>query len=222
MSSSSIERIALLVAVAVGTATQVRSCEQAKAYEARVASANAVADTFKAKYDGLSATFEDRLNTLFDATEIMALMRQQNGKLADRLEDLDAELISITTAVAGLEESFGGTAPVTPTATGWTFPIFERHDYDESWLAIRGSASVDTLGLGSWDLSVEGRLGITTSISRLPDDQIRVDLFSDVPSLNVYDLTGAQSIVGLEGQGSSFGWWKVIGGGVIGFILGRL
>lgn len=221
MSSSSIERIALLVAVAVGTATQVRSCEQAKAYEASVRSANAVADTFKAKYDHLSASFEDRLNTLFDATEIMALMRKQNGELADRLEDLDAELISVTTAVAGLKEDFAGAAPVTPTATGWSFPIFERHDYEESWLAIRGSAAIDTLGLGSWDLAVEGSLGITTSISRLPDNQIRVDLFSDIPSLNVYDLTGAQSIV-VDRQGSSFGWWKVLLGGIGGFVLGRL
>lgn len=222
MSASSVERVVVLVVAVAATALQVRSCEQAKADEDRIRSANAVADTFKARYDELSQSYEDRMATLFDATEVMALMRQQNGELADRLEDLGAELVSITTAVAGLEESFEGAAPVTPTPTGWSLAILDRHEYGDSWLEVRGRADVDTLGAGAYDLTVEGSLGITTSISRLPDDQLRVDLFSEVPSLQVYDISGAHTLEGLDNGGGGFGWWKVAIGAVGGFILGRL
>jgi hypothetical protein len=222
MSGSSLERIGLLALVAVATGLQVRSCEQGKAFEDRIRSANAVADTFKARYDDLSHTYEDRLLTLFDATEVMALMRKQNRGLADRLEDLDAELVSITTAVAGLEESFEGTAPTTPTATGWSLAILDRHEYGESWLEIQGTAAVDTFGTGSYDLTLAGSLGITTSISQLPDDQLRVDLFSEVPSLRVYDISGAHRLEGLGDRGGGGGWWKAALGAVGGFFLGRL
>jgi hypothetical protein len=222
MSASSLERIGVLAAAVVFTALQVRSCEQAKAYEDRIRSANAVADTFRAQYDELSQTYEDRMVTLFDATEVMALMRSQNRDLADRLESLDADLISITNAVAGLEEQFQGAAVATPTLEGWELPVFDRHEYgDDSWLQISGPVRVDTLGSGSWDLSVEGRLGITTSIARLPDEQLRVDLFSTVPSLQVYDLSGAHRVE-WRGESCGTGWLELGLGAVGGFVLGRL
>lgn len=221
MSASSLERIAVLLGVVVFTTLQVRSCEREKYQEQRIREANAVADTFKTKYNDLSQTYEDRMAVMFETVDVLRAVRSQNRALADQLEALGADVLSLTNTVVGLREQFGGDTTATRTLAGWEFPLFERKEWGESFLQVSGTAALDTLGAASWSLAFDGRVGIRTVVSRLPDEQLRVDLFSDVPSLQVFDLSGSHILPELK-QDRPFGWWKVGLGAVAGFTLGRL
>lgn len=221
MSASSLERIAVLIGTVVLTTLQVRSCEQARYQEQRINEANAVADTFKAKYNELSQTYEDRMTVMFETVDVLRALRKQNHDLANQLEGLGADVISLTNTVVDLREQFDGDTTATRTLAGWEFPIFQRNDYGDSFLEVSGTASIDTTGAASWSLGFGGRLGIRTAISRLPDEQIRVDLFSEVPSLQVYDISGAHALGELK-RDRKFPWLPVGLSAVAGFILGRL
>jgi len=221
MSASSLERIAVLIGAVVLTTLQVRSCEQAKVQEERVRRANAVADTFQTKYNELSETYEDRMTVMFETVEVLRILRDQNRELADELERLGADVLTLTNTVVGLREQFDGDTTATRTLQGWEFPVYERKDYGDSFLQISGTAAVDTAGAANWSLAVDGRLGIRSVISRLPDEQVRVDLFSEVPSLQVYDISGTYALTDLKSD-RKFPWLPVGVGVLAGFILGRL
>lgn len=200
----------------------VRSCERAKAFEARVEAANAVADTFKAKYDSATATFEDRLRQAFDQRALTEELKVENRELADRLEDLNARLISVNRSVVGLADRFTGSADATGEGGLFSFRIDEVHQHGRSSLGIAGPVSLQTdgeaAGEASYDLSVTGRLFLTSSLARLPNDEIRVDLASDFPGISVEDVSGTYSPedLGLEGHN-----WLITGAvGLGAFLLG--
>lgn len=220
MSASSLERAAVLIAAVVITALQVRSCERDRVRAQQVDRANAVADTFRTKYNELSDTYEDRMNVLYDNVDVLRAVRQQNHDLAKQLEALGADVLSLTNTVVGIEEQFRGDTTATRTSSGWEFPLLERKQYGDSWLEVAGTAALDTLGAASWSLGFSGRLGIHTTVSRLPDEQLRVDLYSDVPSLQVFDISGSHVLPDLRDQ-PVFRWYDPLFV-VAGFVLGRL
>lgn len=180
--------VSLVVLAAAGLIIWQVVSKQALA--AKVTAANVRAASWEIRYNAESGTFEERGTTLLEAQGMNRSLMETNSALAKDLKRQGATLLQLQHTVADIQIGMVGDTTPEITAEGVSVPIAWRRAAAESFFEVTGRVDVGGVRqdpgrplTAQYDLALTARLGVSTTISRLPEGDLRVDVSSDFPGI---------------------------------------
>lgn len=149
--------------------------------------ANAVADTFQLRVDSLTGVVEERGRIAIGQAELVDSLNKRDKLWATQLEQAGARLLTFQNTIASLKTEFADRPEVDFDSVGVQVPInderrFDDENYFRAWGNVSwrfGQARADV------ELNYAMQSSFTTVVSRLPDGQLRCDVKTGVPFLEV-------------------------------------
>lgn len=172
---------ALVVAVAA-TAFATNYVNQQRLGDV-VEQANRAAEAFGVQPNELAGTAEARAKQVLNQQEIIEALEDENGYLLSDLRRADVQALHLNRTIASLNQRLEGEAQGEREGEEVRASISDTARYERgSELAVTGTFLLNTETLlADYQLDVTGELFVGTTVSRLPSNELRVDVWSDAP-----------------------------------------